>query len=471
MSQKSLAGKHSIDMCNGAILPKLVKFIIPVFFMNILQLFYNAADIVVVGQFAGKEAVGAVGATGALINLIVNLFIGLGVGVNVVAGQYIGAGRQKEVPDVIKTATIIAVLGGIGIFIIGFFFSEDLLKLMLTPDDVLPLATKYLSIYFIGAPAALTYNFLSAILRADGDTKRPLVFLVISGFANVVLNLFFVAVLGMDVDGVAWATVASQYVSAALVIVTLMKEKGYLKLEFNNFKIYPEKIKSILSIGIPSGVYGSLFSIANVLIQSAVNSFDSAVIVSGVAAASNLEGFVWMGMNSVSVAATSFASQNMGAMKFGRIRKTLWLSYGTVIVIWAVLSGGMLLTRELLFSFYLPGEPEAVAYGISRIVLLLSTYFLGGMMDVTTSLLRGMGYSSLTTIISLIGSCGLRALWIFFIFYPSKAIYSISESIQILYAIFPISWSATIIGLLTCYFIVMRKLKKQHPEANMSLSQ
>lgn len=471
MSKRIMGSKNTIDMCNGAILPKLVKFIIPVFFMNILQLLYNAADIVVVGQFAGKEAVGAVGATGALINLIVNLFIGLGVGVNVVAGQYIGAGRQKEVPEVIKTATIIGFLGGVGIFVIGFFFSEALLELMLTPTDVLPLATKYLSIYFVGAPAALTYNFLAAVLRADGDTKRPLIFLVISGLANVVLNLVFVAGFGMDVDGVAWATVISQYISAALVIITLIKEKGYLKLSFENFKIYPSEFKSILRIGIPSGIYGSLFSIANVIIQSGVNSFDSGVIVSGVAAASNLEGFVWMGMNSVSVAATSFASQNMGAMKFGRIRKTLWLSYGLTIAIWAILSGAIFIARQPLFSFYLPGEPEAISYGISRIVLLLSTYFLGGMMDVTTSLLRGMGYSSLTTIISLIGSCGLRALWIFFVFYPAKAIYSISESIKILYAIFPISWTATIIGLLICYWIVMRRLKKQHPEANMSLSQ
>ena len=471
MSRQIMGSKNTIDMCNGAVLPKLIKFIIPVFFMNILQLLYNAADIVVVGQFAGKEAVGAVGATGALINLIVNLFIGLGVGVNVIAGQYIGAGRQKEVPEVIKTATIVGVLGGIVILIVGFFFSKDLLKIMLTPTDVLPLATKYLAIYFVGAPAALTYNFLAAVLRADGDTKRPLLFLVISGFTNVLLNLFFVAVLGMDVDGVAWATVASQYVSAALVITTLIKEKGYLKLDFENFKIYPDKLKLILRIGIPSGIYGSLFSIANVLIQSAVNSFNSAVIVSGVAASSNLEGFVWMGMNAVSVAATSFASQNMGAKKFGRIRKTLWLSYGIVTVIWAVLSGGMLLTRELLFSFYLPGEPEAVSYGISRMVLLLSAYFLGGMMDVTTSLLRGMGYSSLTTIISLIGSCGLRALWIFFVFYPAKAIYTVNESIRILYLIFPISWAATIIGLLFCYFIVMHRLKKKNPQANMSLSQ
>ena len=471
MSKHIKSSKNTIDMCNGAILPKLIKFIIPVLAMNILQLFYNAADIVVVGQYAGKEAVAAVGSTSPLINLIVNLFIGLGVGVNVVAGQYIGAGKQKEVPDVVKTATIIGFLGGVGILLIGFFFSEDLLKLMLTPSDVLPLATKYLAIYFVGAPAALTYNFLSAILRADGDTKRPLIFLVISGLTNVLLNLFFVAVLGMDVDGVAWATVISQYVSAALVITTLMKEKGYLKLDFQNFKIYPDKFRSILRIGLPSGIYGSLFSIANVIIQSAVNSFDSGVIVSGVAAASNLEAFVWMGMNAVSVAATSFASQNMGAMRFGRIRKTLLLSYGLVISIWAVLSGAILIARETLFSFYLPGEPEAISYGISRVVLLLATYFIGGMMDVTTSLLRGMGYSSLTTIISLIGSCGLRALWIYLVFYPAKLIYSITESIKILYAIFPISWSATLLGLLICYWIVMRKLKREHPEASMSLSQ
>ena len=471
MSMETKHNKHAIDMCNGAILPKLIKFILPVLAMNILQLFYNAADIVVVGQFAGKEAVGAVGATGALINLIVNLFIGLGVGVNVIAGQYIGAGRQKEVPEITKTATIIGFLGGVVILVIGALFSKTFLIWMLTPGDVLPLATKYLAIYFVGAPAALTYNFLAAVMRADGDTKRPLIFLVISGFTNVILNLFFVAVLGMDVDGVAWATVISQYVSATLVITTLVREKGYLKLDFKNFKIYPDKFRAILRIGLPSGIYGSLFSISNVIIQSGVNSFDSAVIVSGVAAASNLEGFVWMGMNSVSVAATSFASQNMGAMKFGRIRKTLWLSYGLVTAIWAILSGAIFIARQPLFSFYLPGEPEAVAYGISRIVLLLSTYFLGGMMDVTTSLLRGMGYSSLTTIISLLGSCGLRVLWIFFVFYPAKAIYSISESIKILYAIFPISWMATIIGLLICYWIVMRRLKKQHPEANMSLSQ
>ncbi len=453
-----------MDMCSGPILPKLVRFTLPILIMNMLQLLYNAADVIVVGQFVKVDAdlcVGAIGSTGALVNLILQIFIGLGVGVNVVTGQMIGAGRKKEIHEIVKTAVIVSLISGVVMGMVGIHFSDVFLNWMGTPKDVEEYAVKYLKIYFVGVPASLLYNFLAGILRADGDTKRPLLFLTISGLTNVLLNMVFVIFFGMNVDGVAIATVISQYLSAVLVVITLLREKGYLRLDFKNFKIYGDKFKLIVKIGVPSGIYGSLFSVANVIIQSAVNSFDNSVIVAGISAANGVEGFIWMAMSSIATATTSFVSQNMGAGKLSRIKRTFFVSQGSMFVVWAVITGTFYLAKDILFSFYLPNNPQAIQYGFIKFNCIALFYFLGGMMDVMTGVLRGMGYSLSTTVISLIGTCATRVLWIFFVFTPAKAIMSIEKSLYLLHIIYPISWIITFAGLFVCFLMAMRKYKKQ----------
>lgn len=462
-----MSKKYEMDMCNGPILGKMISFTVPVFLTAILQLLYNAADVVIVGNYASGTALGAVGATGSLVNLLLNVFVGLGVGVNVVTGQCIGLGTKEKVSEIIGCSVVIGLVSGIFLTAIGYFFSETFLSLMNVPDDILPLATKYMEIYFVGAPASIIYNFCTAVLRAYGDTKRPLIFLVISGLVNVVLNLFFVIVTGMDVDGVAWATVISQYLSAVLVLIVLIRSKDYCRLDPKKLRFYKDSAAKIIRIGLPAGIYGSMFSISNVIIQSAVNSFGSSVIVSGISASSSIEGFVYTGMNSVSVATTSFVSQNTGSGKFDRVKQVFFQSIALVTVIYAVMAAVSLVFRYPIFSIYLPNDPDAVAFGINRLIIICSTYFLCGYMDVATGCIRGMGYSTVTTIISVVGTCILRLVWIFTVFNPVKASLDINGALRLLYVVYPISWTVTLTGLLICFVIVLKRVRKKVSEQSL----
>lgn len=450
-----------VDMLSGKIIPAIISFTIPVLLSSLLQVFYNTADIMVVGQSAGKEAVGAVGATSSLINLITNFFIGLGVGVNVIVGQHIGAGKEKQVPVIVNNALILSAASGTFVMLIGIFFSKQLLSLMQTPDNILPLASKYLFIIFLGAPALLVYNFCDAALRAYGDTKRPLIYLSLSGLTNILLNILFVAGFGMDVDGVAIATVISQYMAAVMVIWTLLREKSCCRIDLKNMKFSKEKTLQIIKIGAPAGIYSVLFSFSNVIIQSATNSFNSAMVVSGVSAASSLEGFVYTSMHSVSIATTSFVSQNYGARRFDRIKRTVWSSILLGASVWAVMSVLFFLFQDFLLALYLPKDPAAIEYGMQRTNIIITTYFLVAFMDVATGAIRGMGHSALTSVISLLGSCVTRVCWIYAVFYPVKEVLSVENSLSALYAIYPISWIITDVALYISYFIIIKKKQKQ----------
>lgn len=452
-----------MDMTSGPILGKLISFTLPVLLGNVLQMLYNAADVIVVGRSAlGSFAVGAVGSTGSLVNLIINLFIGLGVGVNVIAAQHIGAGRKHEIPDIIGTAIALALVCGVFVMGIGMAFSSTFLSWMDTPADILPLASKYLFIYFIGVPASLIYNFCAAVLRAYGDTKRPLIYLTVSGFVNVLLNMYFIFIVGLDVDGVAYATVISQYLSATLVVVRLLRGEDYCRFELRNIRFIADKVIGIVKVGLPAGIYSSMFSISNVIIQTAVNSFGSAVIVSGCAASSNVDNFVYTAVNAVSIATTSFAGQNMGARRFDRIRKVMRISFAVEVTIWAVVAGLYMIFRNTVFAFYLPDDPAAVTFGMLKSGIEISSYFILGGMDVCTGTLRGMGHSTLTTVISMIGTCGVRILWIFTVFYPSKAVATVEESIKLLFAVYPVSWIVTFIALfIFCEIMIARASRRR----------
>lgn len=448
-------------MLNGKIIPAIIRFTIPVLLSSLLQVLYNTADIMVVGQFAGKESVGAVGATSSLINLTTNFFIGLGVGVNVVVGQHIGAGKEKSVPSIINTALIMSLVSGAMVMGVGMFFSRQLLSLMQTPDNILPLASKYLFIIFLGAPALLVYNFCAAALRAYGDTKRPLIYLAVSGLTNVALNILFVAAFGMDVDGVAIATVISQYMAAVMVVMALLKEKSCCRIDLQNMKLCKEHCLAIIKIGAPAGIYSVLFSFANVIIQSATNSFGSAMVVSGVSAASSLEGFVYTSMHSISIATTSFVSQNFGAQRFDRIKKTVGSSLLLATSVWALMSALFFIFEDFLFALYLPNDPAAIEYGMQRTNIIITTYVLVAFMDVATGAIRGMGHSLLTSIISLLGSCATRVGWIYLVFYPVKEVLSVKNSLSVLYSIYPISWIITVAALYVSYFIIIKRKQKQ----------
>ncbi len=463
--------KHEVDMCNGPLFKKMFFFILPVIASGLLQVLYNAADIVVVGRYAenGDVAVGAVGATTGIINLILNLFVGLGVGVNVVVGQHIGAGKKKDVSGIINTSAIIGLVGGIIMAIVGSVLSESLLYLTKVPQDILPYATRYLKIYFIGTPAIILYNFFSAALRAYGDTKRPLIFLTISGLTNVVLNVIFVTVFGLAIEGVAISTVISQYLSLILVSVVLVKSKDYCKLDLKNIKFLKEKASKIIRVGLPSGLYSSMFTIANIIIQSAVNSYNVNEIVSGCSASANLENFIYIAMNSVSVGTIAFVSQNYGARKYKRLNRVSNISAMMAIAAWGVCAVVMIPFCKELLSVYLPTSPEAVNYAAVRFLTIVPTYFLLALIDVYTSSLRGMGYSVSTMVISLFFTCIFRIIWIFTVFEYAKEVMPIDESMNVLYSVYTISWLLTLIIMFTTFKVVLRKkIKRQKEEQKQS---
>lgn len=439
---------YEIDMCNGPLLGKLLLFALPLMLSGILQLFFNAADIVVVGRFSGSHALAAVGATSALINLLVNLFIGLSIGTNVLTAQYYGAKDKEGIHQTVHTSVLVSIIGGLILIVVGVLLAKPLLELMATPEEVLGQATLYMRIYFCGMPGMMLYNFGAAILRAIGDTRRPLYFLLTAGVLNILLNMFFVIVFHMGVAGVALATIISQALSAVLVVRCLMQMDGMCRLFLRQLRIYPDKLVRIVKIGLPAGLQGAVFSISNVLIQSSVNSF-GAIAMAGNTAASNLEGFVYTSMNAVYQTALSFTSQNIGAGKYSRIGQILRRCVAIVTVVGLTLGGMMVLFSHPLLGIY-STDADVIAYGTRRLLIICLPYFLCGIMDTMVGMLRGMNYSVLPMIVSLAGACGLRILWIFTVF-------RINHSLFTLYISYPITWAITASVHFCCYLWVRKK--------------
>lgn len=442
---------YEIDMCHGPLLGKILMFSIPLMLSGILQLLFNAADIVVVGRFAGSQSLAAVGSTSSLINLLINVFIGLSVGANVLIARYYGAGQEKEVSDTVHMAVLLSIISGIFLCVVGVVLARPLLELMGTPSDVLNKSVLYMRIYFLGMPVLLLYNFGSSILRAIGDTKRPLYYLLAAGVVNVVLNLFFVIVLEMDVAGVALATVLSQCISAACIIRCLMKSSGCFRLYPKLLRIHKDKLLRIVRIGLPAGMQGAIFSVSNVLIQSSVNSFGS-IAMAGNTAASNVEGFVYTAMNAMHQTAVSFTSQNLGGRQYDRIKKVLIECLAIVTGIGLVMGNAVYLLGEPILGIY-SSDPEVIRYGILRLSVICTTYFLCGTMDTIVGAIRGLGYSVMPMIVSLLGACGLRVLWIFTVFQWNHSLFT-------LYISYPISWGITFSVHVICYLIVGKKIKQ-----------
>ena len=441
---------YEIDMCNGPLLGKIIIFSIPMILSGILQLLYNAADVIVVGRFTGSTALAAVGSTGSLTSLIISLFMGLSVGTSVAVAQYYGAGDWKNVSQAVHTSIATSIISGIIVGIIGFCMAERFLILMDTPGDVLDQAALYMRIYFIGVPASMIYNFGSAILRAAGDTRRPFIFLSLSGLVNVVLNLIFVIAFKMGVAGVALATVISQIISAVLIIICLLQFNGPCRLVLKDIKIYPDKLWKIVKIGLPAGIQSSIFAISNVLIQSSVNLFGSDVMA-GNSAASNIEGFIYVSMNSIYNTALTFTGQNVGAKKYDRINRILVICLLTVLSIGLGMGFIALILDEQLLGIYAPNNTEVIKYGIIRLNIIARTYFLCGMMEVMVGMLRGMGKSLMPMIVSVLGVCGTRITWILLIFAQNR-------DLTMLYVSYPVSWFATFAFHFITFLIIKKRV-------------
>lgn len=444
---------YTMNMCEGPLFGKILLFSVPLMLSSILQLLFNAADVIVVGNFAGSQSLAAVGSTGSLVNLLTNLFVGLSVGVNVAVARFLGAGETKRIGKTVHTAILLSILSGVFLAFAGILFAGTLLRWMSSPEDVIGLATKYLRIYFLGMPAVMLYNFGSAILRAAGDTKRPLYYLSLAGVVNVVLNLIFVIGFDMGVAGVGTATVVSQYISALLVMRCLMREEGALQLKLKELKLHWDVVGVLLQIGLPAGIQGTIFSLSNVVIQSSINSFGSTVMA-GSAASANLEGFVYVAMNAFHQTAMTFTSQNFGAGKKERIVRILLLCQGLVVAVGIVLGNGAYLFGEQLLGVYSRDE-AVIRAGMNRMQYICCFYAICGVMDVMVGALRGIGYSVMPMIVSLLGACGLRLLWI-------ATVFAKVHTEQVLYLSYPISWFLTASVHFLCFMIVWNRIKKKN---------
>lgn len=440
--------KKETDFCSRPLLKKIIMFSLPLIFTGILQLLYNATDIIVVGRFAGSDSMAAVGSTGSLVNLITNLFIGLSVGALASTARWVGAKAHDKVDNVVHTAILISLCGGVVIGLLGFFCSEYLLVLMDSPQSVLPLSKIYLQIFFCGMPFNLLYNFGASILRACGDTRRPLFFLTFSGIVNIVLDLVFVINFKMGVAGVAIATTAAQAVSATLVIICLIKRKGYGKLSLKRLRINKHALMDILKIGLPAGIQSTIFSLSNVIIQSSINSFGE-IAMAGNAAAANIEGFVYISMNSIYQSCLTFTGQNFGAKKSANIKIVQIQCLSIVTIVGLALGLSAYFAGNLLLSVY-NSTPEVINYGLGRMAIISTTYFLCGIMEVLVGSLRGIGHSIMPMIVSIIGVCGVRIVWIFTLF-------ALTRNLTILYLSYPVSWIFTSIIHYICYLVIRKK--------------
>ena len=442
-------------MCEGPIFSKIVAYTLPLILSGILQLLFNAVDMIVAGRFVGKGALAAIGSTSSLINLLVNVFIGLSTATNALVARFFGSGRDKDVHETVHTSIALSVICGVILTFIGITFAPKILVLMGTPEDVLPLASLYIRIYFIGMPVSMLYNFGAAVLRAIGDTKRPLYFLTVAGAINAVCNVIFIVVFNMGVAGVAYATVLSQAISAVLTLRCLMKTDECYRFEIRKLKIYKDKFLQVLRLGLPAGFQGVVFSLSNVLIQSSINSFGSDAMA-GNTAATNIEGFVYVAMNSFHVTCLSFVGQNFGAHNFERIKKIFLTCLGCVVVVGLATGATAYLFGPQVLSIYATAEDKAViiSYGMLRMGIIMFTYFTCGTMDTCVGALRGLGYSITPMIVSLMGACGFRIIWIYTIF-------QVNRTLECLYASYPISWTITTTVHIICFIFIFRKLKKR----------
>lgn len=436
-------------MTKGPFLKKILIFSLPLMLTGLLQLAYNSADVIVVGRFVGKEALAAVGSTGSLVNLFLNVFLGLSMGAGVMVARHIGERDEKTVHECVHTAMLMSVICGFFIGAVGFLASPFMLRLMAVPDDVIELASLYLRIYFLGSPGLLAYNFGASIIRATGDTKRPLYILTFSGLVNVVLNLILIIVFKMGVSGVAIATIVSQYLSAIFIVIYLMRMPNACRLVIGRLKIYKDELRSIIRLGLPAGVQNSLFSVSNVIIQSTVNSFGS-VAMAGIAAGSNFDSYVYTCTNAVAQTTMTFTSQNMGAKKYSNIGKV----YRYCILITLVVGIGMGSVGSI-FGDWIVGlfsdDPQVIEIGAQRLALIMPFYFFCSLMDVAASQIRGMGKSFEPMIVSLVGACGIRLFWIYFIL-------PLNRTLMFLYWAYPVSWAVTFFAQFAMYFILKRRM-------------
>lgn len=442
---------RNVDMCNGPLFNKIFIFALPIMAMYILQLMFNTADMVVVGHFSGSKALAAVGATGSLINLIITLFMGLSVGTTVVVARDCGAERKADVSRSVHTSIAVSIIGGFTVMVIGIIFCKPLLKMMGTPADIIGLSTIYMKIYFISTPANMVYNFAAAILRAVGDSRRPMYYLVIAGTIHVIFNLFFVIVLHMGVAGVASATVISEYISVVLIMVCLCRYEGAVRFIPRKMCIDKQKLKAIVRIGLPAGMQGLLFSISNVLIQSAVNSFGS-IMVAASAAAGNVENYVGTTMNAYYNAAISFTGQNMGAKKYNRIDTIAKVCTVLIFSTWIILGGAIVIFGKQLLGIF-TSDPEVIKLGILRIKIMMVAYFTCGMMNVYPGLTRAMGYSISPMISTLVGACLMRILWL-------ATIFNWYHTEVVLFACYPVTWALAGIGQIGIFFYARQKIRK-----------
>ena len=441
--------KYEIDMCNGTIMDKLISFSVPLILSGILQLLFNAVDIIVVGRFSGSQALAAVGSTTALINIFTNLFIGISLGANVLAARFYAAQKDKEMSETVHTAIMLALISGVVMLFVGIFFARGALELMGTPDDVIGQSTLYMRIYFAGMPFFMLYNYGAAILRAVGDTKRPLLFLIVSGVVNACLNLFLVIAFHLGVAGVAIATVTAQGISCALVLRCLQRSQASYQLRFRDLKIRGCYVRQIFQVGLPAGIQSTVINFSNALLQSSVNSFGS-IAMAGYTAAHNLFGFLYVSTNSITQACMSFTSQNYGVGKWKRMDRVLFNCIILSVAVMLTLGGGMYFFGPEVLKIYTT-NPRVISCGMEVLTYTTLTYFLCGIMDLLPGALRGMGYSSVPMILSIIGTVGTRIVWIFGIF-PNH------RSLDILFISYPVSWMITIVLQVICFYFVRRKV-------------
>ena len=442
--------RFEMDMCSGPLLKKLIIYTLPLLLTNVLQLTFNMADIIVLGSLVSDDAVAAVGATGALINLIIGLFVGLSVGANVLVARCVGSGDKDKAHKIVGMSVLLGVTIGILLGIIGFFCSRYFLEWMGCDAEVIDMATKYMRIYFVGMPIILLYNFCAAILRAVGDTVRPLIYLVVGGVVNVGLNVLFVTVFHKDVEGVAIATVVSQLISAVLSVITLLKSEGYARFKWGNLRLYKAELAEMAKIGLPAGLQGCVFSLSNVVIQSTVNSFGKTVMTANTVA-SQLDGFIYNAMNAVSLSAMAFVSQNLGARNFDRINKTTKEALALAGVVGVVMGGMVLLLRVPLCNLFTDSQ-EVVQLACGRLYIIATTYFTCGLMDVMSNVMRGLGRSTTAMIVSLSGSCLFRILWI-------MTLCRWIHTLPMLYWVYPVSWVLTFIIFAFMYKPTLKKVR------------
>lgn len=443
--------KYEIDMCNGTIMDKLISFALPLMISGMLQLMFNAVDIIVVGRFTGSQALAAVGSTTALICTFTNLFIGVSLGANVLAARFYASGKTKEMSETVHTAILLALISGIAMSVIGILCARESLVLIATPDDIIGQAVLYLRIYFLGMPFFMLYNYGAAILRAVGDTKRPLMYLIAAGTANAVLDLVLVIIFKMGVAGVAIGTITSQFISCVLVIRCLCKTDAIYKLYISKLRIKKYYLIQILKVGLPAGIQSTVINFSNVLLQSSVNSFGE-IAMAGYTAANNILGFLYVSVNSVTQACMSFTSQNYGVRKFKRMDKVLANCAILSIIVSVVIGGGSYLLGHQILGIYTKQE-DVIQCGMEILSISTIPYFLCGLMDMIPGSMRGVGYSAVPMLLSIIGTVGTRLVWIYGVFPEHRSLY-------VLFMSYPVSWGLTIVMQAICLVFVRRKIRK-----------